>query len=402
MKKNWELIKIGNIADIYNGGTPDTKIKEYWNGKNLWITPKDMGKLFDKYVDDTERKITDSGLKNSSAKILPINSIILSSRAPIGHLAINKKEISTNQGCKGIVPKRNLNTLYLYYFLKKSVVMLNNLGSGTTFKELSGKKLADVKIPIPPFSEQKHIVAILDEAFDAIAKAKKNAEKNLVNVRELFESYLNRIFTNPENDWEEKKLGDITTKIGSGATPLGGEKSYKANGISLIRSLNVHDYSFKLKDLAFIDDKQSDLLSNVIVESGDVLLNITGASIARCCIIPDNVLPARVNQHVSIIRLMKNIILPEYLHYFLISKVIKDKLLLTGEKNGATRQALTKALIENFKVYYPSLKEQKSIVKKLDELSLEIKQLEKIYKDKINNLKELKKSILNKAFIGEL
>ena len=218
----------------------------------------------------------------------------------------------------------------------------------------------------------------------------------------MFESYLNGVFANPGKDCEKKNLKEVTTKIGSGATPLGGEKSYKTNGISLIRSLNVHDYNFKLKDLAFIDDKQADLLSNVSVESGDVLLNITGASIARCCIVPDNILPARVNQHVSIIRLMKNIVLPEYLHYFLISKVIKDKLLITGEKNGATRQALTKALIENFKVYYPSLKEQKTIVAKLDSLSSETKQLEEIYRQKIASLDELKQSILNKAFNGEL
>ena len=112
---NWEIKKLGEICEIFNGGTPDTKIAEFWGGKNLWITPKDMGKLDDIYVDDTGRKITDAGLKNSSAKILPINSIILSSRAPIGHLAINTKKIATNQGCKGIVPKKGLATLFLFY-----------------------------------------------------------------------------------------------------------------------------------------------------------------------------------------------------------------------------------------------------------------------------------------------
>jgi type I restriction enzyme S subunit len=115
MKKNWEVKKLWEVCEIVNGGTPDTKVPEYWDGEILWITPKDMGKLDSIFVDDTARKITDAGLKNSSAKKLPINSIILSSRAPIGHLAVNTKEISTNQGCKGIIPKKVLSTLFLCY-----------------------------------------------------------------------------------------------------------------------------------------------------------------------------------------------------------------------------------------------------------------------------------------------
>ena len=204
--------KLGEVCEIFNGGTPDTKIAEFWGGDNLWITPKDMGKLDDIYVDDTGRKITDAGLKNSSAKILPINSIILSSRAPIGHLAINTKEIATNQGCKGIVPKKGLAVLFLFYFLKNSVELLNSLGSGTTFKELSGSKLAEVKIPFPALYEQCRIVKILNEVFLALAKAKENAEKNLQNARELFESYLQSVFVKPGDGWEEKKLGDVLQK----------------------------------------------------------------------------------------------------------------------------------------------------------------------------------------------
>jgi type I restriction enzyme S subunit len=104
MKQGWESKKLGDVCDIVNGGTPKTSISEYWNGDNLWITPKDMGKLDSIYVEDTSRKITDEGMQNSSAKLFSAYSVVLSSRAPIGHLAINKKPISTNQGCKGIVP----------------------------------------------------------------------------------------------------------------------------------------------------------------------------------------------------------------------------------------------------------------------------------------------------------
>ena len=112
MKKGWEVKQLGEVSEIINGGTPDTKVERFWDGNKLWITPKDMGQLTKIYVDDTLRKISEEGLKYSSAKMLPVNSVILSSRAPIGHLAINTREIATNQGCKGIVPKKQLSSLF--------------------------------------------------------------------------------------------------------------------------------------------------------------------------------------------------------------------------------------------------------------------------------------------------
>lgn len=168
--------------------------------------------------------------------------------------------------------------------------------------------------------------------------------------------------------WIRKKLGDVTTKIGSGATPLGGEEAYKTSGISLIRSLNVFDDGFRDRKLARIDEEQAARLSNVVVEAGDVLLNITGASVARCCVAPSDFLPARVNQHVSIIRPVKHILDPAFLHYLLISRSYKERLLHTGEEGGSTRQAITKAQLQDFFIDFPeSLPEQQCIVTVLDE-----------------------------------
>ncbi|HWY79780.1 MAG TPA: restriction endonuclease subunit S [Candidatus Sulfotelmatobacter sp.] len=260
-----------------------------------------------------------------------------------------------------------------------------------------------IDISFPSLKEQKKIIKVLNEVFEKIEKAKKNTEKNLQNSHELFEAYLQNIFENPDGGWIMNELKELTTKIGSGATPRGGKKDYKENGISLVRSLNVYDRGFKRKNLAYIDEKQADKLSNVTLEQEDILLNITGASIARCCIVPLEILPARVNQHVSIIRIVKERMSPEFLHYALTSKKYKDRLLYTGSKGGSTRQAVTKSQIENFMVQYPrSLSEQKSIVKKLDELSEKTKKLELIYTQKLADLEELKKSILQKAFADEL
>ncbi len=155
-------------------------------------------------------------------------------------------------------------------------------------------------------------------------------------------------------------LGEITTKIGSGATPRGGKESYKLNGISLIRSMNVYDSSFDYSDLAHIDDIQARALDNVTVEEDDVLLNITGASVARCCMVPKNVLPARVNQHVSIVRPDKAKADSHYIHYCLVSPHYKDRLLSIAQ-GGATREALTKEKIEDFRIPLPPLPVQRKI-----------------------------------------
>lgn len=167
-------------------------------------------------------------------------------------------------------------------------------------------------------------------------------------------------------EWHRAHLGDVTTKIGSGATPRGGQKAYKSEGISLIRSMNVHDLDFRCKNLALIDQGQANALSNVALKEGDVLLNITGASIARCCCAPSSVLPARVNQHVCIIRARSDILNPRFLAMLLTARETKLRLLNQGE-SGATRQALTKAYLTDFEITFPPLDEQKRIVAILDE-----------------------------------
>jgi len=156
------------------------------------------------------------------------------------------------------------------------------------------------------------------------------------------------------------RLGEISSKIGSGATPRGGKESYKTEGISLIRSMNVYDSEFDYSGLAYIDEDQAKSLNNVRVEEDDVLLNITGASVARCCLVPKNVLPARVNQHVAIVRIRKTQADPYYVHYCLISPRYKDSLLSIAQ-GGATREALTKEKIEEFRIPLPPLPTQQKI-----------------------------------------
>ena len=188
----WKTVKLGDVCKIVNGGTPKSDVKMYWEGDIQWLTPKDMGKIGGKYVELTERQITKDGLNNSSAKLVPANSVILSCRAPIGHVFINTIDMSFNQGCKGLVPTSEIITEYLYYFLFSSKQLLNDLGTGTTFKEISGKTLANVELLLPPLAEQQRIVAKLDVAFSEIETVFSTTKMAMNNYTVLKSSLLAR------------------------------------------------------------------------------------------------------------------------------------------------------------------------------------------------------------------
>ena len=302
--------------------------------------------------------------------------------------------------------EKKYDLLFLFHLL--TLLNLPKLAKGVK-PGINRNEVYNLNVSIPTLPEQHRIVSILDECFTAIDKAKTNAEQNLKNAKELFESYLQGVFEKKGEGWEEKPLKELTTKIGSGATPRGGQENYKDEGISLVRSMNVHDWEFREINLAFIDEKQAKELDGVILQENDVLLNITGASVARCCVFPKDYLPARVNQHVSIIRPKKEILDARFLNLLLTSKPYKDQLLFTGEQ-GATRQAITKAQIETFRISFPKLSEQQTIVRQLDALRVETQKLESVYQKKIADLEDLKKSVLQrtlsgvegKAFAGEL
>lgn len=196
------------------------------------------------------------------------------------------------------------------------------------------------------------------------------------------------------SEWHTYKLKDITTKIGSGSTPTGGSGAYKAEGITLIRSQNVLDYKFTEDGLAFIDDDQAYSLRNVIIEVNDVLLNITGDSVARCCGAPANWLPARVNQHVAILRSNPEKLDHRFLKYSLLAS--KEELLILSEIGG-TRNALTKGMLEDYEVILPPLPEQKAIASVLSSLDDKIDLLHRQNK----TLEAMAETLFRQWFIEE-
>lgn len=162
-KKNWKYLYIDDCATVVGGGTPSTKNPEYWDGNISWISPKDLSNNTNKYVSRGERFITQKGLENSSAKILPENSLLFSSRAPIGYLAINTQPIATNQGFKSLILKDEFDVEFFYYLFKQKTDYIKNFSSGSTFQEISGSEVKNLKFLIPPYKEQKQISKILSK-----------------------------------------------------------------------------------------------------------------------------------------------------------------------------------------------------------------------------------------------
>ena len=402
MKADWEAQSIASFAKTGAGGTPKKSTKAFYEGGNIpWLL---SGEVANANIVEAKNSITPEGLKGSSAKLFPANSVLVAMYgATAGQVGILRFEAATNQAVCAILPSDQHIPEYLYYYLLHAKPSLVAQAVGNAQPNISQAKIKSLEIPLPPLEEQQRIVAVLDEAFEGLARARAHTEANLQNARELFERQLGEYFSDTPKEWLSRKLKQITSKIGSGATPRGGAGAYKNEGISLIRSLNVHDRWFKEDKLAFIDDEQADKLSNVVIDERDVLLNITGASIARCCVAPSGFLPARVNQHVQIIRPDHDVLSPEFLTLMLTSQPYKDGLLKTGEDNGSTRQALTKALIQNLEVAFPpELVQQEAAVATLEAAETKSKELAEAYQAKIHDLDDLRQSLLQKAFAGEL
>jgi len=190
----WRWVRLGEVCEVYNGTTP-TSEAEYWNGGIVWITPTDLGKLKDIYISRSARTVTAIAVASFNLSLVPIGTVILSSRAPIGHLAIAGVQLCTNQGCKSFVPSDQIDSVFLYFALKRSVTDLQRLGSGATFAEVSKSQCANFRIPLPPLAEQRRIAGILREQMAAVERARAAAEAELEAIEALPAALLRRAFS---------------------------------------------------------------------------------------------------------------------------------------------------------------------------------------------------------------
>lgn len=396
---NWQIKKLGEVCKTTSGGTPSRKNKNYYSGTIPWVK---SGELDRGIIFDTEEKITEEAIKNSSAKIFPKGTLLIALYgATIGKLAFLGVDATTNQAVCGIYENENIISKYLYYFLLFNKPKLVQQGVGGAQPNISQTILKDLDLPIPPLETQQAIVSKIEELFSELDKGiaeLKTAQQQLKTYRQ---SVLKSAFEGKSVINQFKKLKDITLKIGSGSTPKGGNENYKVSGIPLVRSLNIHFDYIKYEGLAYIDNSQAEKLRNVIINENDVLLNITGASIGRVNIAPKEFHNARVNQHVSIIRPQKDIFLSKYLKYFI--QTSKTQNWISNSNYGVTRQALTKSMLENLELPLPStIEEQHLIVQEIESRLSVADKMEQSIQESLQKAEALRQSILKKAFCGEL
>ena len=279
-----KAVALKDVCRITNGGTPKSGVERFWHGGVAWLTPAEMGKRLTPYIGKTARTISQEGLANSSAKLVPPSSVILSTRAPIGHLAINEAPMAFNQGCRGLTPSDKLDTKYLYYFLYFSREALDELGTGTTFKELSSSNLASFQIPLPPLDEQRRIVAVLDKAFAGIATATANAQKNLTNARALFENFAEALIAKDSGGDKKALLKSITDRITNGY--VGPTRNiYVESGIPYLLARQVKNNSLKFDFRTYISPDFNEKIKKSKLLVGDVLL-VQSGHIGHSAVVP--------------------------------------------------------------------------------------------------------------------
>ena len=242
---NTTLTTLGDCCTIVSGSTPDTNISEYWDGEICWATPKDLSELSSAYIHTTPRKLTRAGLDSCSATILPADSVLFSSRAPIGHVAINTVRMCTNQGFKSFIPdSKKVLAKFLYYWLKFNRKQLENLGNGATFKELSKAIVSQVQILLPPIDEQRRIAAVLDKAEALRAKRRQAISKLDILLHSVFLDMFGDPVTNPKR-FPIKPIQEFGSVI-TGNTPSRSNPEFFGKEIEWIKSDNINSPSYIL------------------------------------------------------------------------------------------------------------------------------------------------------------
>lgn len=270
MKHGWEYKKLGEVSEIVGGSTPKTSIDSYWGGEYPWVTPAELNGA--KYIDKTERTITDEALAHTNLQLLPVGTVLLSSRAPIGKLAITKIPMYCNQGFKNIIPGDSLYNEFAYWYLTYKKDYIISLGRGATFKEISKSITEKIPIPIPPLGEQKAICSLLDKLSLVIEK-KKQQVKELDN---LAQTIFYDMFGDPvenEKGWEVKKFGDECSEMKYGTS----RPSCENGKYPYLRMCNIsNDGHLDLNNLKTID-VPNDEVEKCIVRYGDILFNRTNS-----------------------------------------------------------------------------------------------------------------------------
>lgn len=402
LPEGWELVSFTSVLDI-SGGTQPAK-------KEFIYEPKE-GYIRLLQIRDFGKKPVPTFIPDTGKLRLCDKSDIMIARygASIGRILTGMEGAINVAIAKVIIPD-GIEKKFVFWYLK-SPIFQNLIVSfqRTAQNGFNKKDLAKIDFPLIPLPEQKRIVAKLDTVFGHLDALKEKLAGIPKMIAEFRQSVLTQAVTGKLTEewrvgkdlgeWKIERIQDITSKVGSGSTPRGGQAAYQKTGIPLIRSMNIHFGGIKYDGLAFIDEKQAQKLKNVIVQSDDVLLNITGASIGRVCLAPKELNGARVNQHVSIIRPNENVS-SNYINIYMSSSLVQD--FINSENYGVTRQALTKGQLLDLKLNVPPFQEQVEIVKGVEALFAKADAIEARYTTLKGMIDDLPQAVLAKAFRGDL
>jgi len=377
VKKGWKGKKLGDVIQLeYGKPLPDSSRKS--NGKYPVYGANGEKNRSDEYYYDKP-------------------SIIVGRKGSAGEINLTERRFWPLDVSYFVTfDDKEYDLRFLYYLL--SNLELPKLAKGVK-PGINRNEVYSIVVNIPPLPEQKRIVAILDESFTALATGKANAEKNLENTRELFESYAESIFANLVKGWEEKRLEDVTSEMLTG--PFGStlhKSDYIADGIPVVNPQNIINGEIVSLQKTMVDQKTKKRLSKYILQERDIVIARRG-EMGRCAIVTKQQVGWLCGSGSFVIRIKKDID-ARYLVFFLSSAKVKN--ILQKGSVGTTMDNLNQSILAEIPIPLPRLTEQRAIVAKLDALSAETKRLDIIYQQKLTSLEELKKSLLRKAFEGEL
>ena len=323
MKQGWEIKKLGEVCDIVGGSTPKTGESSYWDGEHFWVTPAELDGA--KYISSTSRTITDAGVKSTHLQLLPSGTVLLSSRAPIGKVAITTTPMYCNQGFKNLVCSNMLYNEFAYWFLYYNTEYLNSLGTGATFKEISKRVVEQIPIPVPPREEQERIVEELDCLSGVIEKKREQLRELDSLAQSIFYTMFGDPITN-EKGWEVKKLEELCDIINGFAFPS--SDFADCNPIKVIKITNVGVNEFISDDSSLPDDYNN--MEGCKVHTGDIVIALTRTIIStgvKRAIVPNEYNESLVNQRVAAILANDRIVSRRFIYSFLGTDFVRQYIL---------------------------------------------------------------------------
>lgn len=389
--------KISEIGKIVSGATPKTSIPEHYGGNIAWITPADLSGYQEKYISRGARNITQAGYDSCSAQLMPAGTVLFSSRAPIGYVAIAQNPICTNQGFKSIVPNDSVDSEFLYYQLKYLRKQIQEMGSGTTFKEISAKTLGEVRIVVPSISEQKRIVARIEELFSELDNGVETLRKTKQQLAVYRQAVLKESFnTESATTVEVSEIVD-DIRIGPFGTMLH-KSDYMAGGIPVINPQHIKNNTIIAGVNVTVSTQKAEELNAYKLKNNDIIMGRRG-EMGRCAAVTQAEDGWLCGTGSILFRLK-----PEFDAGFYAQILSSPVVVHYLEENatGTTMKNLNEEIVRHIPIPYITREQQIAISKKIDAALSICDNIEKTVVSSLQQAETMRQSILKQAFEGRL